>query len=118
MRQTAGPRVRFIWTPSPLKVNGNDEVDALAEEGRERHPHNKIRRQQEPAWAALGLSPMRSEVSSLTTSSSEPQHNIQSDSTSQGGSFTSVSRDTSSGGTSMGLDSSSGSPDISTDVSE
>ena len=118
MRQTAGSQLRFIWTPSHLQVKGNDEADARTEEGRERHSHNKRRWQQEPVWAALGLSPMRSEVSSSMTSSSEPQHSVQSDSTSQGDGFTLVSQDTPSGRTLSGLDSSSGSSGFSTDVSE
>ena len=61
LRRAAGSHVVVLWTPSHLNVKGNDEADALAEAGRAQHPHNKRRRQEEPAWSALGLSPMCSE---------------------------------------------------------
>ena len=54
LRKAAGSQVKLIWTPSRSNVRGYDEADALAEEGRERHPHNKRRRPQELAWVALG----------------------------------------------------------------
>ena len=59
LRRSAVSQVKLIWTPSHLNVRGNDEADVLAEEGREQHPNNKRRCQREPAWVALGLSPMR-----------------------------------------------------------
>ena len=60
--------VQLVWTPSHMKVQGNDMVDLLAEEGTLQHPHNKKRRLAEPQpielWEDVGLCPMRSDVSS------------------------------------------------------
>ena len=51
-----------------MQVVGNDRADALAEEGRQQHPHNDKRRSEEPRlpllWEEVGLLPMRSDVSS------------------------------------------------------
>ena len=69
--KAAGSQVQLIWTPSHPNVHGNNEADALAEEGREQHPHNKRRHQREPAWVALGLSPMRLAVPSSSEGSTD-----------------------------------------------
>ena len=78
-----------LWTPSHVNVKGNDEADALAEAGRAQHPRNKRRRQEEPAWAALGLSSMRSEVSSSSGGESsevtDARSSVQSATSSEGG---------------------------------
>ena len=105
-------------------MEGNDRADNLAEEGREQHPNNKRRREaQEEAprlWREMGLSPMRSDVSS-----SEPlgPSSILSPRSSVGGGL--VTTTNSSGnmstlsGTSVDLSSSSGyGSGFSTDVSE
>ena len=39
--QGAGTMLKFIWTPSHMRVGGNDKADALAELGKEMHPNNK-----------------------------------------------------------------------------
>ena len=44
LRQDAGPLLKFIWTPSHMRMEGNDKADALAEFGREMHPNNKKRK--------------------------------------------------------------------------
>ena len=59
--------MQFVWTPSHMKVKGNDMADSLAEEGRLQHPHNKKRSAQTQLvqmWEDVGLCPMRSDVSS------------------------------------------------------
>ena len=60
-----GALLQLVWTPSHMQVVGNDRADALADEGRLQHPHNKKRRSKEPRppllWEEVGLLPMRSE---------------------------------------------------------
>ena len=89
LRQAAGSHMVVLWMPSHLNVKGNDEVDALAEAGCAQHPHNKRRRQEEPAWSALGLSPMRSEVSSSSVGESselsDARNNVNNIASSEGG---------------------------------
>ena len=56
-----------MWTPSHMKVFGNDTADQLAEDGRLSHSQGKKRRSEEllePQWVALGLQPMPFDVSS------------------------------------------------------
>ena len=68
LRREAGSLLQLVWTPSHMQVMGNDRADALAEEGRLQHPHNKKRRSEEPRppllWEEVGLLPIRSDVSS------------------------------------------------------
>ena len=90
----------MLRTPSHLKVTGNDQADALAEEDRAQHPYNKCRRQEEQVWAALGLSPISSEVSTSlgAESMSDARSSVRSASSSESEGFTSSSTETSSGG--------------------
>ena len=124
LRQSARALLKFVWTPSHMQVEGNGRANNLAEDGREQHPNNKRRREaQEEAphlWREMGLSPMRSDVSS-----SEPSGpgSVLSSCSSVGGGLvatTDSSSDTSSSsGSSVDLSSSSGSGlGFSTDVSE
>ena len=68
LRREAGSLLQLVWTPSHMQVVGNDRADALAEEGKPEHPHNKKRRSEEPRlpplWEEVGLLPMRSDVPS------------------------------------------------------
>ena len=98
LRQAAALQVQLIWTPSHVNVKGNDEADALAEEGRGQHPHNKRRHQQEPAWVALGLSFMRLAVSLSSASSTGGHPSIPSGSSSPEDSWTSSGEGSSLGG--------------------
>ena len=36
--------LKFVWTPSHMRVGGNGKVDELVEASREMHPNNKKRR--------------------------------------------------------------------------
>ena len=69
LRREAGSSLQLVWMPSHMQVVGNDRADALAEEGRLQHRHNKKQRLEEPKppplWEVVGLQPMRSDVSSL-----------------------------------------------------
>ena len=61
--------MQFVWTPSHMKVRGNDEANALAKAGRQQHPNNKKRRSAEPPplvwlWEEVGICPMCLDVSS------------------------------------------------------
>ena len=69
LRREAGSLVQFVWTPSDMKIKGNDMADSLAEEGRLQRRNNKKRRSAaEPhpvqLWEDVGLCPMQSDVSS------------------------------------------------------
>ena len=69
LRREAGWLLQFVWTPSHMKVSGNDEADVMAEEGTLQHPNNKKCRPAEPQpvvqlWEDVGLCPMLSDVSS------------------------------------------------------
>ena len=59
----AGSLVCFVWTPSHMKVKGNNTADSLAED-----PHNKKWRSAKPQpvqlWEDVRLCPIRSDVSS------------------------------------------------------
>ena len=74
-RERAGEELQVHWVPSHLGVHGNHQADALAEEGRQMHPHNQRglpkRPRVEPVCAALGLEEMPNEVSSSGESSGE-----------------------------------------------
>ena len=74
-RERAGEELQVHWVPSHLGVHGNHQADALAEEGRQMHPHNQRglpkRPRVEPVWADLGLEEMPSEVSSSGESRGE-----------------------------------------------
>ena len=55
LRREAGSLLQFVWTPSHVKVSGNDEADVLAEEGRLQHPNNNKRRPQSHSqWCSCG----------------------------------------------------------------
>ena len=41
LRKEAGALLKFVWTPSHMRVEGSNKADALAESGREMHPNNK-----------------------------------------------------------------------------
>ena len=77
LRREAGSLLQLVWTPSHMQVVGNDRADALAEEGRLQHPHNKKRRSEEPRppllWEEEGLLPMRSDASSSVDPSFQPE---------------------------------------------
>ena len=67
LRQDAGPLGKFIWTPSHLNVQGNDNADEFVEQGRLQHPNDKKRRSEEPpeaqrVWTQVRLHPMRWDV--------------------------------------------------------
>ena len=68
LQREAGSLLQLVWMPSHMQVVGNDRADALADEGRLQHPHNKKRRSEEPRppllWEEVGLLPMQSDVSS------------------------------------------------------
>ena len=125
LRREAGSLSQFVWTPSHMKVKGNNMADSLAKEGRLQHPHNKKRRSAEPQpgqlWEGVGLCPMRSDVSSSSgVGSTEPCVSV-GEQSSVGGSQTStdtseVSTDslTSDGAS----DSSAGSSSFGTDASD
>ena len=74
-RERAREELQVHWVPSHLGVHGNHQADALAEEGRQMHPHNQQglpkRPRVEPRWADLGLEEMPSEISSSGASSDE-----------------------------------------------
>ena len=74
-RERAGEELQVHSVPSHLGVHGNHQADALAEEGRQMHPHNQqglpMRPRVEPMWADLGLEEMPSEVSSSGESTVE-----------------------------------------------
>ena len=40
-REREGEELQIHWVPSHLGVHGNHEADALAEVGRQFHPHNQ-----------------------------------------------------------------------------
>ena len=63
LREQGGGHVRLEWTPSHVRVQGNEHADQLAEASRLQHPNNK-RRRTEPEWESLGLHPMDSGASS------------------------------------------------------
>ena len=92
LRQDAGALLKFIWTPSCMRVGGNEKADELAETGREMHPNNKKRRggsdRVPRLWQDAGLSPMHTDVSS--SKSSGDSSSVLSSRASVGGDLTSV----------------------------
>ena len=58
-----GGQICQEWTPSHVKVPGNEGTDQLAEAGRLQHLNNK-RHRTEPEWEVLGLYPTDSGASS------------------------------------------------------
>ena len=61
LREGAGDLLQLRWVPSHLNVEGNEEADALACQGREQHPNNLLplsKRRRVTEWEDLGLQPM------------------------------------------------------------
>ena len=110
-RELAGDRLQVRWVPSHLGVEGNEQADQLAEQGRLLHPYNEEsppkRRCLERQWEELGLE----EMSSGEGEASDSGH-----------SFTTRSlfgeRDSSGTSTSSGSQGWADSEDYSTDVSD
>ena len=110
-RELAGDRLQVRWVPSHLGVEGNEQADQLAEQGRLLHLYNEEsppkRRCLERQWEELGLE----EMSSGEGEASDSGH-----------SFTTGSlfgeRDSSGTSTSSGSQGWADSEDYSTDVSD
>ena len=105
LRREAGSLLQLVWTPSHMQVVGNDRADALSEEGRLQHPHNKKRRSEEPRplplWEEVGLLPMRSDVSSSVGGGPTKPPVVAGAQSSAGGSLTSSEGSATSTGSSI-----------------